>query len=324
MNIPKIFSDLNHEKLEEMGYSKESYELERVYTSIYDEIAYILKNREQAKEISLLDNIYISKATQSNYTFLKELADQCDMPKRLTLMSNSIKGAIGHNNRKWEALDGNLQSSFLFKLNFDLPFEYMFYPPMLTLASICEAFNVYGIDAKIKLCTDIVVGEKKIGGILANSQGGGKDKVFIMGVGLNINTLPDVIDLKDNPFVLGVTSLLNETGNNIKVLDFFKTLSKCMEKNIRELEYQDYIYILNIYKSFNVMLNKDIVILEDKPVQHGEVFVGKPLKEEGRNLIGELVGFTNEGKLLLNNDGKIIEVMRSCRIAFLDDYLRHK
>ena len=119
MTAPKIFSDLSHEKLEEMGYKKESYEVERVFTSIYDEIVYIIKNQIKEGTGLFRDNICVANGGKSNYLYLKDLANNIEMPSRFTLLASHLNAAIGHNNRKWEALDGNFNASLLFKLNFE-------------------------------------------------------------------------------------------------------------------------------------------------------------------------------------------------------------
>jgi BirA family biotin operon repressor/biotin-[acetyl-CoA-carboxylase] ligase len=67
--------------------------------------------------------------------------------------------------------------------------------PAMTLAigvAVCETIRAFGVDASLKWPNDVLVGERKLAGILLESQSrGDRLDVVIAGVGINLDAAPD-------------------------------------------------------------------------------------------------------------------------------------
>lgn len=81
--------------------------------------------------------------------------------------------------------------------------------PVLSLAA-AEALGRFGIDARIRWPNDIVVGEKKIAGLLAEASLAGPRVDFVVAsIGLNLRQTQEALSAIENP----ATSVFIETGN---------------------------------------------------------------------------------------------------------------
>jgi BirA family biotin operon repressor/biotin-[acetyl-CoA-carboxylase] ligase len=75
--------------------------------------------------------------------------------------------------------------------------------------AVCEALRTYTAEVSIKFPNDMVVAGRKIGGILLEQKSMGGRKVFVAGIGLNINQAADELPPDAR---MPATSLLLETG----------------------------------------------------------------------------------------------------------------
>lgn len=102
--------------------------------------------------------------------------------------------------------------------------------------AVCETLRFYGMKPVIKWSNDVLVGGKKICGILIeNTLSGDKISSSVVGVGLNVhNALPDeLLDI--------ATSILLETGKAISVEEVTERLIAELEKERSIEEYRSYL-----------------------------------------------------------------------------------
>lgn len=102
--------------------------------------------------------------------------------------------------------------------------------------AVCEMLCFYGVKPVIKWSNDVLVGGKKICGILIeNTLSGDKISSSVVGVGLNVhNALPDELS--------GIaTSILLETGKVISVEEVTERLIAELEKERSIEEYRSYL-----------------------------------------------------------------------------------
>ena len=131
---------------------------------------------------------------------------------------------------------------------------------------------------KVKWPNDIYINDKKISGILIESQIFNKKiKQVVIGIGLNIN--------QNNFDDLNATSILKETGYESDIKYVRNLLNTAIEKryldinkNIEELKLE---YIANLYK-----LNTDQNFANDK-----NIFVGR------------IVDVDNDGRIIIKVNG---------------------
>lgn len=99
-----------------------------------------------------------------------------------SLEQTSGRGRYGNS---WQSNSGNLYFSILLKNK-----EYIhniFELHIKASVIIIELLKLYDIEATIKYPNDILVGNKKICGILVETQGKGQNEIVVLGIGINVN-----------------------------------------------------------------------------------------------------------------------------------------
>jgi BirA family biotin operon repressor/biotin-[acetyl-CoA-carboxylase] ligase len=160
--------------------------------------------------------------------------------------------------------------------------------PILTLlvaVSICEAIKEkMGIDAQIKWPNDILIHNKKLGGILTELNAEMDIVRFVViGIGLNVNN-----DKKT--LVASATSLKNEKKENINRIDLLLEILCKIEACYLILQKQESSSIIDKWRQYSVTLGRRVKII---------------CQEE--QLEGEAVDIDNDGGLLIRKDSGFIE-----------------
>lgn len=141
------------------------------------------------------------------------------------------KGRLG---RVWQTKkDDGIAFSILLKPSLS-PTQLSSVTPLTGLA-VCKAINEYCmIDSRIKWPNDIIVGKKKLVGILTELSAE-LDRVdyVVVGIGINVEhtTFPDEISHK-------ATSILLETGRHIDKNRFLATVLNHLEKTLLDNDYR--------------------------------------------------------------------------------------
>ena len=156
---------------------------------------------------------------------------------------------------------GNLYFSIVLK-----PEEIKYAPNLTQYLSvvITRVLKQYGLDSEIKWPNDILVKDKKIAGMLCETNArGAKSKGFVLGTGINLNMSGEELEKIPAP----ATSLLNETGQKMNkneffddILDeFFKYYDEFLEKGflLFKAEYEEK---SNFLSPVSPVLNRKIFI----------------------------------------------------------------
>lgn len=97
----------------------------------------------------------------------------------------------GRAGRTWTSPAGNLYVSLVLR-----PALQLRDVPAMTLAigvAVCETVRAFGVNATLKWPNDVLVGTRKLAGILLESQSRGERlDVVIAGIGINLDTPPDL------------------------------------------------------------------------------------------------------------------------------------
>jgi len=150
----------------------------------------------------------------------------------------------GRRDRHWVSRDGNLHTSLLLEVesvkwtDFDVV--------MRTSLAVVHALDTFGVISAIKYPNDIVVGTRKIAGILIEKT----KNHYIVGIGINV-TLDDGTSYAFHP-----TSIYLETG---RLVDYRDVLSAFIEAFNALIDVLDDV-ILEQYKTLSRVLNNDIAI----------------------------------------------------------------
>ena len=160
--------------------------------------------------------------------------------------------------------------------------------PLLTLlsaVSICEAINtVVGLDARIKWPNDILIQQKKIGGILTElSAEMDEIRFVILGIGMNVNN-----DKKTLP--AQATSLKEQKKEVINRIELLQELLRRIEMNYLIFQKKGNESIVDKWRRYSLTLGKRVRIISHR--EHIE---------------GEALDIDSDGGLLLRGDSGLIQ-----------------
>jgi BirA family biotin operon repressor/biotin-[acetyl-CoA-carboxylase] ligase len=160
--------------------------------------------------------------------------------------------------------------------------------PILTLlaaVSICEAIreNIF-LDVRIKWPNDILIHNKKLGGILTElSAEMDRVRFVVVGIGLNVNserkTLPE-----------GATSLREQKKEEINRVELLQEILRRMEANYLFFQKKGPRDIIERWRSYNITLGKRVKVVCQK--EHVE---------------GQAMDIDIDGGLLLRKDSGVVE-----------------
>ena len=165
----------------------------------------------------------------------------------------------GRNDRVWESNSGeNLMFSFLIK-DEALMKEFNIIS-LLTAVEVAKEIEKYDLDnVSIKWPNDVLIGDKKICGILSEGQ---VPEYLVVGVGLNVNQKVFPEGLR-RP----ATSLSIETKHDFEISEISNRLFSSIVNNLSNLKTEEY---LEYFRKHNYLLNKRV-----RAVINNEVFIGE-------------------------------------------------
>jgi len=139
-----------------------------------------LKTKFLGREIK-----YLSQANSTNEDAWSSFRD--GSPEGTLVITDDQQRGKGRRQNKWVSTKGK-SLTFSFILQPKLPLEKLGLLPLLTGVSIVKAIqSATSIQTGLKWPNDIMLNEKKMGGILIESKPGQNGLGVVVGVGLNIN-----------------------------------------------------------------------------------------------------------------------------------------
>lgn len=166
-------------------------------------------------------------------------------------------GGRGRFNRVWVDLgEENLFLSIVLKPSKNLKPVYSNLT-QYTALKLAKTFEEYGIFPKIKWPNDILINEKKISGILAESiMSKGMLKALIIGVGLNLNAKEEDFAQIDKI----VTALNLEIKTPVDKKEFLNKFCKNFFDNYEYFLEHGFISIKSEYESYANFIGKEVTI----------------------------------------------------------------
>lgn len=230
---------------------------------------------------------FIFKETlNSTNTYAKEHMDELN--DLSFIYCNSQTAGKGRLERKWvsENPDNIYLTIVLKPENPDYPYINL---TQYLCVIVCKVLEKYGVEPNIKWPNDILVGGKKIAGILAQTATtGNRIKGIALGIGININSAQEEVDNIDKP----ATSLNLEINRKVNREAFLQELAQEFEKNYPSFCRQGFSYIENDYLKHACFIDKDIVVSVNDEI-----------------IAGRATGVDREGALILcydNNNKEIV------------------
>lgn len=238
--------------------------------------------------------IFFESVDSTNDAAMK-IGAQREDPEGIVVIADSQKSGKGRLGRSWVSPPGgNLYFTLLLRPSFS-PRE----APLLTLmagVAVVSAIREHtGLSAMIKWPNDILVKEKKAGGILMEMRSdANRINLLALGIGVNVNLFPEMLPEGGKDLT---TTLKQETGRSIDRVKLF-------EEMLGRLEHW-YKILLNGDKKalFNEWLSLDSTIGREVKVERAG------LSGDDRIISGIAEGISDDGQLLIKlSSGKIEKV----------------
>jgi BirA family transcriptional regulator, biotin operon repressor / biotin---[acetyl-CoA-carboxylase] ligase len=239
----------------------------------------MLQNSNSNKNIIWLDEI------DSTNSYANQLLKENFAQKSAIVASFQTAGK-GQAGNVWSAEKGKniLMSWVIFPES--LLADEIFYLTKLSTKAILEFLNQeFNLSAKIKWPNDILIEEKKIGGILIeNAIVGNKIKHAIIGIGLNINQTEFDENLKHK-----ITSVKDILKKDFDVKNGVVSLLKYLNDNLEALNNK-------AFQQFNDFYFNNLFWLNET----------HSFKIKNEIIIGKIIGVEQNGKLIvsINNELK--------------------
>jgi BirA family biotin operon repressor/biotin-[acetyl-CoA-carboxylase] ligase len=207
-----------------------------------------------------------------NY-FLPEIDSTNDYAKRLALggapegtvvLTDFQKEGKGRLNHRWESSkDVNILMSLILRprLNIDHVLRLTLASAVIIIKALKKSVrhaSIKPIDFTVKWPNDIMVNEKKIGGVLLESSLREKEVLFVViGIGLNIN---QDLSILNKDIRKSATSLYAETGRIFERERIIADILTIFERDYFKMERTNYSGVIREWKSYCTHLGKEIKI----------------------------------------------------------------
>jgi BirA family transcriptional regulator, biotin operon repressor / biotin---[acetyl-CoA-carboxylase] ligase len=226
----------------------------------------------------------------------RELARE-GAPHGALVLSKVQTGGRGRLGRPWGSPAGGLWMSLV--LRPDVPAGVAARITQAAAVGVAKALRELGVEACIKWPNDLLVGGRKVCGILAESSVGnvpvaakkvgtreGRRVDFVvLGVGLNANLEPQDLGLPDRQ----TTTLRSELGHDVDLTALLRSLLSHLDTELGRIE--DFGAILDDWRALDCTLGERVRV-----------------RRFGETLEGMALDLGPEGELLLETDDGVIEL----------------
>ncbi len=221
--------------------------------------------------------LHLHPVIASTNTLAMEMAS-VSSPEGTAIIAETQTAGKGRIGRTWISPKGNLYFSVVLKP--DIPLQKA---PLITLmgavAVASTVQSMLALQAVIKWPNDVLIGQKKICGLLTEmSAEQDRIKHIVLGVGVNVNMDLDAIpsDVRKN-----VTTLASEAGKNIRRTPLLCQLLLDLEHWYRVF-LEDEESVLSEWKKLNVTIGNRVTVRSLKDTREG---LAQGIDREGRLVI---------------------------------------
>ncbi|MDR2830171.1 MAG: biotin--[acetyl-CoA-carboxylase] ligase [Methanobrevibacter sp.] len=249
----------------------------------------VSKIKEDLKTQYIGQKIYAFQKVDSTNVIAKFLAGTGIEEGTIVIARSQIKGK-GRMGKKWESPLGGIWLSII--LNPKMNPEQASLITLGAGVAVTKAIRGLGVDVRIKWPNDILIGDKKIAGILteANSRSHTLDYI-VVGIGIDSNIDSNSISKKTK---VKSTTLKDELKKNINENKLITNLLKEFENIYEHFKSEEFEEILYEWRNLSQTIGSYVVI--EQPF--------------GRVLKGYVVGINNQGSLILElNNGKLKKII---------------
>lgn len=284
IDVPETeISDAIH-SLKEEGYdievSESGYRLNETNLLLPYEIKHDLKTEYMGKKI------YFFEEVDSTNLVARELADE-GAPEGTVVIAESQRSGRASRGKKWLSPSGGVWMTIILRPDVEPNLA-----PQLTLvAGVAVAETLLtecGLDVSIKWPNDILIGNKKVCGILTEVKADvGSVEYVLVGIGIDLNVDVDIFppELRDI-----TTSLQAELEREIRQAELIQKFMQNFEAGYNEFKSGEFRGILNKWRKLSSTIGNYV-----------------ELHRKGGIIRGEAVGISKSGKLILEMDDGSLE-----------------
>jgi len=219
----------------------------------------------------------------------------------LVVADEQIAGR-GRLHRRWITLAGSSLAFSLIYLSPPLEPRSLSLLNGLGALATCQALNkLYSLHALIKWPNDILLDQRKTGGVLVEARWNGMDlKAAVIGIGINIapeSINPDVLTAETLSFP--VTCVENAVGNKVDRLELLHSILEHFFGWFPRLSSQDF---LRAWEETLAYRSQWVELTYENSAQSSSLIATPPSK-----MIGQVIGLAANGSLRLRtNSGKLV------------------
>ena len=199
------------------------------------------------KNLNTKHNILYFETIDSTNAYCKEY--QKSLKTNTLIIASTQSLGRGKNNRVWFSPIGGIYFSILLK-NLKEKNSIL---PLITSLAITSTLKAFNIESKIKWPNDIIVNNKKLGGILVESKISTNSNAYIIGIGLNIRSLLPSFEIKDKFIALNeVLHILPKSELIISTIS--NEIEKLLSSDISIID------IISAYKKNSILIGKKVYL----------------------------------------------------------------
>jgi acetyl-CoA carboxylase biotin carboxylase subunit len=269
-------------------FRKGDYSTSFITKNILNEDKLIPKEIKKGLKTKVLgEKIHYFEEVASTNRIAKEMAAAGASEGTMVLAETQSGGARGRIGREWISPFGGVCFSLVLR-----PKCQPRHATKITLAAasaVCKTIrDLYGLDAKINWPNDILIGGRKVCGILTDmAMDVNSIKYIVLGFGVNVNverlSFPQKIQKT-------ATSIKEELGRTVSRKDFIDALLVEFERQYQNFNDGQYGVILDEYKGLTYPLGGHIIVKDQDRLYEGE---SMDISEDGA-----LVMKTKEGVVM--------------------------
>lgn len=294
--------NITHEKLNEnlQKLTKAGYDIRHNQEKGYKlfDTPDILEEFEIGRDLSTTyigNNLHIYKEVTSTNDVAKKFVDD-DAPEGTVILAEQQTAGRSRKRTDWASPEGGIYMTIILKPEITL-LEASKLTIVTGVALAKTLHDKFNIDAGIKWPNDILIGSKKICGILTEAVTDfDKIKAVLIGVGIDLN-----IDYEDIPDYLKdmVTSVKEETDEEHKRTEILKVFFKVFEEFYDEFKKGNFKYIISEWRRLSSTTGNRVKVYKD-----------------GKALEADAVGIDTQGALIVELDDGNLERITSgeCKI----------
>jgi BirA family biotin operon repressor/biotin-[acetyl-CoA-carboxylase] ligase len=242
-----------------------------------------ISGKELTKKIRAVFNgeiigreIIFFKSTTSTNDRAMEIGQQRENPEGIVVIADTQRRGRGRLGRSWISPPKvNLYFTVLLRPPF-LPKE----APILTLmaaVAVVYAIREYvGLNAEIKWPNDILINDKKVGGILMEMKSG-MDRIALVAIGIGVNVNMPLSLLREDIRPLA-TSLKEESGKSIDRIELLGRILAKLENCYKILLSGDKRTLIKEWLSLNSTIGNNVIVQMQDRVISG---VAEGIDEDG-------------------------------------------